>query len=1447
MKDREFNSAGAVPRPIVDTLRQLIRRTRWLIVLRGVCAVIIAALSALLVVMAIDAGVTIFSPSARWALSLSAYAATILAALWFLVRPLARSFTLTGMARVIEARHPELQERISSAVELLMSADAPELRGSEQLISALVGEAAVNARQIQPRREITLRAATPFLIALAVALAAMGGVLIAWPKRAPFLLARASAPFVNLPNVQGWDLRVTPGDAFVLEGQRMEIVAIVANRAVRNASIRRLQPDGKETAEEMVLLTKGDAAERRFAFTCPQATEGFRYRIHAGDALSRYYEVTVVQPPSVAGLYVRYEYPSYTRKAPVVQREGDGNIRALAGTTVTVVAKPNRIPASAELLINGSPAPGISNMVLSGKDAPACTFRFQLAPELAGRWVVNLKDKHGFTGSSPERTIEVVPDLAPTAKIVRPEEKTLRLAPTARIPVSYAVEDDIGLSKAELLIEVDGKGCPALDVPLAKEGEADPQAAVGETALDLSRLMLKGARRVTFQLRASDSLPPARGPQHGLSELHTVELDVRAPTYAEMQLGEQELRITNTLQRVDKELQAAQQELRRLKPILARPTEPNEKEWEQVEKVDEKLGDAADDAQRTARQMEEGFFKGLSDDVEELASYIGTAQALVQQIPLAKKPAERAELAQKADEALKRPLTEIGELLPRIKPAAQAVRKALEMDDLARRETELTEAKVKLDEAKASEAEGKPRISGEELREGNQRWEESQSDLAKELGQIVKETPGGQKSVMEQDQKVAELLAAEAKETAQEQAALAQSTEQLEKLRKVEQALAEVAQAQEKLAQKADEHAFTRDQAPVMTEAAKDIRAASPEAIPKQTAAENALAQKAKQLAEAQIAAQLAAATQQGDKQQAQAQQPAKQAPPAGPEDKQTAAALQGGAKQEQPAAPAPQQGTKQEPQAAQQQAGGEQPPQQAAPRPAAPEPKAEQVAAMATEQKELREKTSELLAQHQELVKGLEEKQEARLQAEQSEVAKQAQELAQQVAEVAPQADHIEKQAAESTAAAAKALQADKMEQAAETAAKAGEQLAELSERLEAAATDQLGPDAEAKPPQQESAKTAAEAAQQPSPQGPQPAQQSQQQGEQGKQAAQQGQQSAQQSPKQGEQGKQAAQQGQQQGGKAQQEDRPSAAELAQDAGALAKRQQQLAGEMQALAEGKPREQAVSQQEAVAERAAEMADAARLIQEHAGQLNLPGNVQQQAGQASQQTDQARQQAAKAAEQFEKLQPEQRGKGGQTAQAQQQGSAAQQQQAREAAAKAAQQAQQASAQALNTAAQALDGLSKSLAQEAARASARAPDELVSTEQTAEAYKEAGEAARSKEAVETADAAQELRSLAGQAAQQAAQKGGSIPTVQRMSYAAMGGDPKKGTGPQPLDLSAAELKKLGIELEDWARLPGELRSQILQAAQNAGPEEYRPLIKRYFREIAKRGGKESKKE
>ncbi|MEM7600945.1 MAG: hypothetical protein AAF357_05970, partial [Verrucomicrobiota bacterium] len=180
-----------LPQPILDKLQSMIRRIRRLLFIRGLSATLAVALACLLLIMAVDATLTLFSTGARWALSLSGLAVTLIAAWWFLFRPLSRKLTLTHMARILEIRHPELQERISTAVELLSSDDPESVKGSEELISAVVDSAINDVGTVDPNAEFRTDRGKKFILAAGVFVSLVLTALMIWPKQSWTLMARA--------------------------------------------------------------------------------------------------------------------------------------------------------------------------------------------------------------------------------------------------------------------------------------------------------------------------------------------------------------------------------------------------------------------------------------------------------------------------------------------------------------------------------------------------------------------------------------------------------------------------------------------------------------------------------------------------------------------------------------------------------------------------------------------------------------------------------------------------------------------------------------------------------------------------------------------------------------------------------------------------------------------------------------------------------------------------------------------------------------------------------------------------------------------------------------------------------------------------------------------------------------------------------------------------------
>lgn len=170
---------------------------------------------------------------------------------------------------------------------------------------------------------------------------------------------------------------------------------------------------------------------------------------------------------------------------------------------------------------------------------------------------------------------------------------------------------------------------------------------------------------------------------------------------------------------------------------------------------------------------------------------------------------------------------------------------------------------------------------------------------------------------------------------------------------------------------------------------------------------------------------------------------------------------------------------------------------------------------------------------------------------------------------------------------------------------------------------------------------------------------------------------------------------------------------------------------------------------------------------------------------------------------------------------------------------------------MSNAAQALQNLGTQLAQQAQAAAAQqnqqanapAPD----ANQLARAFDQASQAAQAQSTQAASQSAQAAAQALSQAAQTAAQQAG-VPTSAMTSQSTISPPSQGARGMKYVDGGEGEvpekLKRLGIATEDWLRLPTDLRNQILQAAQERAPQEYRTLVKRYFRELAKRGSSHS---
>jgi hypothetical protein len=818
-----------LPEQIVRALRQLIRRARHLIVLRGVCASCAAGVGAFLAIMLVDASFTLLARWPRWLMSGVAYAVWAGAFAWFLLRPLARSFTLAGIARLIEAHHPELQERLSSVVELLGSRDVPAIRGSEVLIGALTEEAVRDAVRLKPRHEISFRSAIPFAVAAGIVIAVLAALWLARPLQMRFLLARAAAPFLNLSNVHAADLVVEPGDALVASGSPLRISVRTANPAVTSARLRQWDRQGRELVTDMVAVHGAtNQPGRSFSVTLPGIVTGFRYRIHAGDALTRYFTVRVAIPPIIEHLEVRYRYPEYSRLGVRQERDGSRTIRALAGSEVTVSATVNKPVSNAAMVITTAAATNILKGVSRSVDgARLCDFSLTLPRQLNGSWSLVLTDEIGLSNAPFDYAIQSIPDNPPVTAVVNLRQRELHLNRDSRLPVAYSAEDDLGLTGLAVMFAIPGvSNETSRSLPLPGQAGDVIKAMHGETQLAMDDPLFTNAPRVSFRVRATDNLPGTlKGPQFGYSETYTIIFDDRAASWKEQVLASQEDRVQQGLKQVQQKLASARTQAHALEAPLAQQPTLGPETARKIDALQDSLATADNSLREMAADIDKGFFAALATNLEALAEdHVAKAEKLSAQLRLMDRPAERTGIHSNVTAEIETSLRAVEDAIKDHEVARRAVRRAVELDRLAEKQAELAQARQAQERGTAAPASNA--VSAAEAAAASNAWQKAQNQVAEKLATLTRETPGTPEQVASATSNLAVQAARQATELAARQDELAALTrEQTDRLQNQDRDWHDLANRQTQLASLARREPLSAPQEPPMRQAADDLAA----------------------------------------------------------------------------------------------------------------------------------------------------------------------------------------------------------------------------------------------------------------------------------------------------------------------------------------------------------------------------------------------------------------------------------------------------------------------------------------------------------------------------------------------------------------------------------------------------------------------------------------------
>lgn len=812
MNNYSLWNQAKLPPELTDKLNAIIRRVRIIQLLRGILAVVGVAIACTLVIIAVDAAVTIYSDGIRALISLSGLVLTLLTAYIALVRPLTDKISPIRMARIIETRHPELQERISSALELILIGGDEATVGSSQLLELLVADARTDIAGLSAAKEFRGSSMRPVAFAAIVFLVIQLILLAVRPKDTILLIARAYAPFARLNNLAARSFTVTPGDIVIVEGERVSFTLTAPGETGSRAELcieRKGEPLSIERMTKRFDLDGGDPV---FEVQIPYVSESFDYRMRIGKALTRRYSVVAVPPPAFNEIVCDIEPPTYTGILPT-QYVGNVEmaISAPVGTKAQVKAFLNREMDSILTFDNRrtiSPQNSQPNGIAE--------FVWTVTTNRATSWAISLTDSRGFTNILSWATYDPVPDYPPDVRLTYPTGNSYVLPTYGHLKTVFDIRDDYGITNAVLVMLPDNEKFP-WTTEVAVEAASKGLWRVVQD-ISLGEFMIGGAKKIRIWLEVSDNLPvELGGPNISKSRTIAVNLDnaERRSLADQVRIPERDS-ITNLLESAASRLEQA---AKRLASTTNNPSLKQKDLDAAMEEAEKAMAEVAEKTEEAGEKADKGLFAGVSEKIEEVKKEsVEEARKAVEEVPLTEET-EREEVIKDAVEKMNKAAEEARSTIPEILEKDALLKEASDLESLATKEADLAK--------KAKERQ----LTDEELLD----WQARQKELANQFGALedkIAEREDVQKSFLPEEKKAE--AKAKGEEVKTETAKAAEPKSEAEQATK--EASGETEKGQEaKKADKSGSQAKAAEQKSKEEQAANEAEAKAKAAAPKQS------------------------------------------------------------------------------------------------------------------------------------------------------------------------------------------------------------------------------------------------------------------------------------------------------------------------------------------------------------------------------------------------------------------------------------------------------------------------------------------------------------------------------------------------------------------------------------------------------------------------------------
>jgi hypothetical protein len=735
--------------------------------------------------------------------------------------PLCRKLTPDALAALVEEKHPDLGERLTSAVEL--AGNSGGFHGSASLVALLIQEADTHARHLNfleavpARPTIRLAGGTVALLLLA------GSCALLWPRYSVELARRFLLPWRTPGALVLYSLDVRPGDIAAATGRPLAFSVTVVpkhDKIVLPSSSTLVISDADGNVSRRPMQAERPDA---FSFVLDKVGGDFRYHVEAGDAISDGYQVTAVTPVELAAdsPTITISPPPYAKKSIENQIiHGLADLTALQHSRIRLelrFTRPARtatlewpLPRAKDDRATNDP-PAVHPLMLT---PDRCGATCELPALVSGNYRLLLEEEHGIRTELEPRVLTVQADQPPVFrrvvigdKLQTSESKNATLTkehkgfrkddtrlalPSDSVPLDIGLADDVGVTRAEVEYRINDGPSQRQAIPL--EG-AESREASGQLLFKLAGKGLEEGDTLHYRIRAVDN---RNVPEAGLQP-HTIYYPAEQ-NWLTVKIGDQAqpLRQQEILsqrddidQRLDEILNKLIEEQRSLNQVAQQPVS----KAEQAKQLKE-LREQNRNIQNSLREL-----NGIAAEIRPLQTLAAEARAVAQEeMNRSDQALQRAEQEPQreprlhelrdSDKEITAALRRVEQMRRANERLAQARLELLKLETLSERQQRLAERTAD-DRAKQPT---KPNLSQELQRE--------QKDIAKELQRLAEQSEPLRKALEAARRDEAQQLAARARELAQAENDLleaARETRQREK----ELRLAELATRQQALAERA--------------------------------------------------------------------------------------------------------------------------------------------------------------------------------------------------------------------------------------------------------------------------------------------------------------------------------------------------------------------------------------------------------------------------------------------------------------------------------------------------------------------------------------------------------------------------------------------------------------------------------------------------------------------